>query len=141
MPHDTLFITDLHGNLDALRRAVDRAEQSVMLRYIVLGGDLAPNLVTVRLIDGEFVLRHEACYSAKVANAASECERRHNRLRPTNRGRRLKKKVRLHPWQLLTSGARPPARTNRCAREAPSTTVIQSCEFVCNRRRESLAKR
>ena len=68
MPHDTLFITDLHGNLDALRRAVERAEQSVMLRYIVLGGDLAPNLVTVRLIDGEFVLRHEAWYSAKVAN-------------------------------------------------------------------------
>ena len=60
MSYDTLFITDLHGNLDALRRAVERAEQTARLRYLVLGGDLAPNLVTVRLRDGEFVLQHEA---------------------------------------------------------------------------------
>ena len=68
MSYDTLFITDLHGNLDALRRAVERAEQTARLRYLVLGGDLAPNLVTVRLRDGEFVLRHEARYGPKVAD-------------------------------------------------------------------------
>jgi Icc-related predicted phosphoesterase len=68
MPHDTLFITDLHGNLEALRRAIERAEQVVPLRYLILGGDLAPNLVAVRLRDGEFALRHEATYGPKVAN-------------------------------------------------------------------------
>jgi Icc-related predicted phosphoesterase len=68
MSYDTLFLTDLHGNLDALRRAVERAEQTARLRYLVLGGDLAPNLVTVRLRDGEFVLRHEARYGPEVAD-------------------------------------------------------------------------
>jgi Icc-related predicted phosphoesterase len=67
MSHDTLFITDLHGNLDALRRAVERAEEVGRLRYLILGGDLAPNLVTVRLRDGDFVLRHEASYGPTVA--------------------------------------------------------------------------
>lgn len=67
MPHDTLFITDLHGNLAALRRAVERAEQVAPLRHLILGGDIAPNLITVRLRDDEFVLRHEACYGPKVA--------------------------------------------------------------------------
>ncbi len=59
MSYETLVITDLHGNLDALRRAVERAEQTARLRYLVLGGDLAPNLVTVRLRDGEFVLPND----------------------------------------------------------------------------------
>jgi Icc-related predicted phosphoesterase len=67
MSHDTLFLTDLHGNLDALRRAVERAEQVAPLRYLVLGGDLAPNLITVQLRDGEFVLRHEPDYGPAVA--------------------------------------------------------------------------
>jgi len=67
MPQDTLFITDIHGNLDALRRAVERGEGVTSLSHLVLGGDLAPNLVTVRLRDGEFVLRHEASYGPKVA--------------------------------------------------------------------------
>jgi Icc-related predicted phosphoesterase len=68
MSHDTLFITDLHGNLDALRRAVERAEQATSFRYLILGGDLAPNLITVGLRDGEFVLRHEANYGPKVVD-------------------------------------------------------------------------
>jgi Icc-related predicted phosphoesterase len=68
VPQDTLFITDLHGNLGALRRAVERAERAAPLRYLILGGDLAPNLVTVRLRDGEFVLRHEAHYGPKVVD-------------------------------------------------------------------------
>ena len=68
MSRDTLFITDLHGNLSALRRAVERAEQVTPLCYLVLGGDLAPNLVMVRLRDGDFVLRHEACYGPEVAD-------------------------------------------------------------------------
>jgi Icc-related predicted phosphoesterase len=68
MSHDTLFITDLHGNLDALRRAVERAAEVSRLRYLILGGDLAPNLITVRLRDGDFVLRHEASYGPKVAD-------------------------------------------------------------------------
>src|SRR5687768_17029102 len=67
MAHDTLFITDLHGNLDALRRAVERAEQAAPLRHLIVGGDIAPNLVTVRLRDGEFVLRHEATYGPELA--------------------------------------------------------------------------
>lgn len=67
MSHDTLFITDLHGNLDALRRAVRRAEELTSLGYLIIGGDIAPNLVTMRLRDGEFVLRHEACYGPKVS--------------------------------------------------------------------------
>jgi Icc-related predicted phosphoesterase len=66
MSYDTLFITDLHGNLDALRRAVERAEQVGPLRHLILGGDLAPNLITVQLRDGEFVLRHEASYGPEV---------------------------------------------------------------------------
>jgi Icc-related predicted phosphoesterase len=82
MSHDTLFITDLHGNLDALRRAVERAEQSALLRHIVLGGDLAPNLVTVRLRDGEFVLRHEARYGPKVAEDFRSRLRKGRRYRP-----------------------------------------------------------
>jgi Icc-related predicted phosphoesterase len=67
LAQDTLFITDIHGNLGALRRAVERAEGAGSLNYLVLGGDLAPNLVTVRLRDGEFILRHEANYGPKVA--------------------------------------------------------------------------
>jgi Icc-related predicted phosphoesterase len=67
MSHDTVFITDLHGNLDALRRAIECAKQATRLRHLILGGDLAPNLVTVNLRDGQFVLRHEECYGPKVA--------------------------------------------------------------------------
>lgn len=67
MPHDSLFITDLHGNLYALHRAVERAEQTAPIRYLILGGDIAPNLITVRLNDGDFVLRHERNYGSKVA--------------------------------------------------------------------------
>jgi Icc-related predicted phosphoesterase len=68
VPPDTLFLTDLHGNLDALRRAVERAERvTPSLRHLVIGGDVAPNLVTIRLRDGEFVLRHEAAYGPQVA--------------------------------------------------------------------------
>ena len=66
MSYDTLFITDLHGNVDALRRALGRADESTDLRYLIIGGDIAPNLVTIRLRDGEFVLRHEQCYGPKV---------------------------------------------------------------------------
>ena len=62
MSYDTLFITDLHGNVDALRRAVDPTN----LRYLILGGDIAPNLVTIHLRDGKFVLRHEEFYGPKV---------------------------------------------------------------------------
>src|SRR6185437_10397086 len=81
MSHDTLFITDLHGNLDALRRAVERAEQAAPLRYLILGGDLAPNLVTVQLRDGEFVLRHQASYGPRVVEEfrARLMERRYYR--------------------------------------------------------------
>jgi Icc-related predicted phosphoesterase len=82
MPHDTLFVTDLHGNLDGLRGAVERAEQTAPLRYLVLGGDLAPNLVTVRLRDGEFVLRHEARYGPKVAEDFRTRLRAGRRYRP-----------------------------------------------------------
>ena len=64
MAHDSLFITDLHGNLGALRRAVERVPTAC---HVVIGGDLAPNLVTVRLRDGEFVLRHEERYGPNVA--------------------------------------------------------------------------
>lgn len=67
MSYDTLFITDLHGNLDALRRALRRGEESTNLRYLIIGGDIAPNLVTIRLRDGEFVLRHDESYGAKVS--------------------------------------------------------------------------
>ena len=82
MPYDTLFITDLHGNLEALRRAVQRAERVTTLRYLILGGDLAPNLVTVRLHDGEFVLRHQARYSPDVADDFRARLREGRRYRP-----------------------------------------------------------
>jgi Icc-related predicted phosphoesterase len=67
MSVDTLFITDLHGDVNALRRAVELAEESASIRYVILGGDLAPNLITVQLLDGRFVLRHESSYCRKVA--------------------------------------------------------------------------
>ena len=49
-----------------LRRAV-RADELTNLRYLIIGGDIAPNLVTIQLRDGEFVLRHEEFYGAKVS--------------------------------------------------------------------------
>ncbi len=82
MSYDTLFITDLHGNLEALRRAVHHAMQVTTLRYLILGGDLAPNLVTVRLRDGEFVLRHEARYGPDVADDFRARLREGRRYRP-----------------------------------------------------------
>lgn len=82
MSYDTLFITDLHGNLEALRRAVQRAMEVRAPRYLVLGGDLAPNLVTVRLRDGEFVLRHEARYGPDVADDFRARLREGHRYRP-----------------------------------------------------------
>ena len=66
MSYDTLFITDLHGNIDALRRAVTRATASMDLRHLMIGGDIAPNLITVQLRDGEYVLRHESVYGASI---------------------------------------------------------------------------
>ena len=82
MSYDTLFITDLHGNLEALRRAVQRAMEVTAPRYLVLGGDLAPNLVTVRLRDGEFVLRHETRYGPDVADDFRARLREGRRYRP-----------------------------------------------------------
>jgi hypothetical protein len=98
MPHDTLFITDLHGNLEALRRAVERAEQVVPLRYLILGGDLAPNLVAVRLRDGEFVLRHEASYGPKVADDFRSRLREGRRYRPEDEHG---KRASIHPISIL----------------------------------------
>ena len=49
MSYDTLFITDLHGNVDALCRALRRAGELTNLRYLIIGGDIAPNLVTKSL--------------------------------------------------------------------------------------------
>jgi Icc-related predicted phosphoesterase len=97
MPHDTLFITDLHGNLDALRRAVQRAEQVAPLRYLILGGDLAPNLVAIRLRDGEFVLRHEATYGPKVADGFRSRLREGRRYRADDEHG---KRALLHPIDL-----------------------------------------
>ncbi len=68
MPHDTLFITDLHGNIRALQRAVDLARQSTTIQNLILGGDIAPNLVAVQLHDGLYVVRHQQRYAPEVAD-------------------------------------------------------------------------
>ena len=67
MSYDTLFITDLHGNLEALRRAVQRAMQ-VTESCVTSSreGTSRPNLVTVRLRDGEYV--HTRHATADVAD-------------------------------------------------------------------------
>lgn len=69
MPVDTLFITDLHGNIEALVRAVELARDQHSIKYLVIGGDIAPNLITVKLTDGEFVLRHAEVYHPSIANS------------------------------------------------------------------------
>jgi Icc-related predicted phosphoesterase len=97
MRHDTLFITDLHGNIEALRRAVERAAQVAPLRYLILGGDLAPNLVAVRLRGGAFVLRHEATYGPKVANDFRSRLREGRRYRPEDEHG---KRALIHPIDL-----------------------------------------
>jgi Icc-related predicted phosphoesterase len=61
-----MFITDIHGNIGALRRAVECAKQIMSPQFLVIGGDIAPNLVTIRFSDGEFVLRHEEMYRQEI---------------------------------------------------------------------------
>lgn len=72
MSQNALFITDLHGNIGALRRAVETAQQDRSLEYLIVGGDIAPNLVVIKLRDGEFAIRHEARYDTRIASGFRE---------------------------------------------------------------------
>jgi Icc-related predicted phosphoesterase len=132
MAQDTLFITDIHGNVDALRRAVERAEASTALRHLVLGGDLAPNLVTVRLRDGEFVLRHEASYGPNVAEDFRARLREGRSYRPEDQ----------HGKRPLTWAMDLPAAAFLRLGDEDARALLQwpsSFEFLCERQREFVA--
>jgi Icc-related predicted phosphoesterase len=64
--YDTIFITDLHGNLKALQKAVLSGRKIGKPKFLIIGGDIAPNLVTIKFTDGEFVLRHMPKFSDAI---------------------------------------------------------------------------
>jgi ribosomal protein S12 methylthiotransferase accessory factor len=81
-PMDTIYITDIHGNLGAIQRALAKAREHSAVRRLVLGGDVAPNRVGLRLLDGDFPLRHEARYDPEIAAELRRCLRERRPYRP-----------------------------------------------------------
>ncbi len=60
---DSLFITNIHGNIRALRETINIAHGKFNIKYIIIGGDVAPNIVSVKLKDSEFILKNKSNYS------------------------------------------------------------------------------
>jgi len=63
---DSLFITDIHGNIKALRETIDLALEKFKLKYIIIGGDIAPNIVSVKFKDSEFVIKNKKVYKEEI---------------------------------------------------------------------------
>jgi Icc-related predicted phosphoesterase len=64
---DSLFLTDLHGYLSAIPLCLQAARRKGPIRFLILGGDVAPNVFAIRLLDGEYALRHEERWSDEIA--------------------------------------------------------------------------
>lgn len=65
---DTLFVTDLHGRLDVLSKYIELANNEFAIKNVILGGDIAPNVMSLKFLDGEFVLKNRAEYSEEILN-------------------------------------------------------------------------
>jgi uncharacterized protein len=64
-----LFITDLHGNSQALLKALKAAETNCPVRFLIIGGDIAPNVISVSLQEGNYLLDHAENFNLEIAHS------------------------------------------------------------------------